>query len=199
MSTFRQTTLKLGCRVRRQRCKRRLRKHSLSSAGNVGDCSQQVLEWLACSPSPISKASLSIAIIGRHLSAAEAEEPLLATPPFLRWTKACRIAIVSVTLYSVLTEVEKHAICYCFSKHIKPKTEVQHKRQLYKELAKIVVDCMLPHEKLSSRDVVGHCVIARPNFAVPQLRCSISLSRSFGRGGLSNLKLIGQKKRTGSF
>ena len=55
-----------------------------------------------------------------------------------------------------LTTVEKHdAICYCYSKQIKPKTEVQHERQLCKELAKIVVNRMLPHEKLSSRDVIG--------------------------------------------
>ena len=47
--------------------------------------------------------------VGRHLSAAEAAKPQLATPLFLRWTKACRLAIVSVRLYSVLTAVEKHA------------------------------------------------------------------------------------------
>ena len=165
---------------------------SLSSASNVGDCSQQVLAWLACSPSPISKASLSIAISWETLSAAEAEEPLLATPPFLRWTKAYRPAIVSVKLYSVLTAVEKHAICYCFSKQIKPKTEVKHKRQLRKELAKIVVDRMLPHEKLSSRDVIGRCASARPNFAGPQLRRSFSLDPVvWQREGLGHFESIG--------
>ena len=134
------------------------------------------------------------------MSAAEAEEPLLVTPPFLRWTKAYRLAIVSVRLHSVLTAVEKHAICYCFSKQIKPKTEVQHERQLCKELAKIVVDRMLPHEKLSSRDVIGRCASARPNFAGPQLRRSFSLDPVvWQREGLGHFESIGQKKRRGHF
>ena len=67
----------------------------------------------------------------------------------LRWTKAYRLTIVSVRLYSVLTAVEKHAICYCFSKQMKPKTEVQHERPLRKELAKSV---------LPLRENAKHCV-----------------------------------------
>ena len=82
---------------------------------------------------------------------------------------------------TTVNRVEKHAICYCFSKQIKPKTEVQHERQFCKELAKIVVDRMLPHEKLSSRDVKGRCASARPNFAGPQLRRSFSLDPVVGR------------------
>ena len=165
---------------------------------HAGDCSEQVLAWLACSPSPISKASLSIAISSETF--AEAAEQLLATTPFLRWTKPYRLAIVFVKLYSVLTAVEKHALCYCFSKLIKPKTEVQHERHLCKELAKIVVDRMLPHEKLSSRDVIGRCAIARPNFAGLQLRRSSSLDPVVRqREGLDHFESIGQKKRRGSF
>ena len=67
-------------------------------------------------------------------------------------------------------------------------TEVQNERQLCKELTQYR-RLQLPHEKLSSRDVIGRCAIARLNFAGPQLRRSFSLDPvvwpvAYAEGGL---------------
>ena len=71
--------------------------------------------------------------------------------------------------------------------------------RLCKELAKDRCRLQLPHEKLSSCDVIGCCAIARSNFAGPQLRRSFSLDPVVWQRERVWVMSIGQKKRRGSF
>ena len=141
--------------------------------------------------------------LGDILSAAEAEEPLLATPPFLPAVDEGLSARDRVC-EAVQRSDRGGETCYMLLLLKTDKTKnrsptrtpvVQRTRYL-----KIAVDRMLPHEKLSSRDVIGRCASARPNFAGSQLRRSFSLDPVVRqREGLCHFESIGQKKRRGSF